>query len=58
MPRPMTSRAEENVMIFTTMDIVMAAVGILALLGAVISISAWRHAVKAERDDHKAPALS
>ena len=35
---------------FTTMDIVMAAIGILALLGAVISISAWRHAVRAERD--------
>ncbi|WP_156612626.1 hypothetical protein [Paramagnetospirillum marisnigri] len=41
-------------MYFTTMDIVMAALAVLALVGAAISLSAWRHAVRVEREDAKA----
>lgn len=37
-------------MIVSTMDIVMAAIGILTVVGLGISISAWRHAVRVERE--------
>lgn len=37
-------------MIASTMDIVMAAIGILAAVGLGISFSAWRHAVRIERE--------
>ncbi len=37
-------------MYFSTMDIVLAAIGVLALVGAAIALSAWRHAVKMERE--------
>ena len=40
-------------MIMSTMDIVMAAIGILAVTGVGISISAWRHAAKVERETTK-----
>jgi hypothetical protein len=43
-------------MIVSTMDIVMAAIGVLTVAGLGISVSAWRHAVRVERelskDDH------
>lgn len=41
-------------MIVSSMDIVMAAIGILAFAGAAISFSAWRHAAKMEREAAKA----
>jgi hypothetical protein len=34
----------------SAMDIVMIAIGIFAVVGAGISFSAWRHAVKFERE--------
>lgn len=37
-------------MYFTTMDIVLSAIGLLALIGAAISFSAWRHAVRIDRE--------
>ena len=37
-------------MIVSSMDIVMAAIAILAIAGAAISFSAWRHAAKMERE--------
>lgn len=37
-------------MIVSTMDIVMTAIGVLAVTGIGISISAWRHAAKVERE--------
>ncbi len=37
-------------MIASTMDIVMAAIGVLAVVGLGISVSAWRHAVRVERE--------
>jgi hypothetical protein len=40
-------------MYFSTMDIVMTAIGVLALVGAAIAISAWRHAVRMEREFDK-----
>lgn len=40
-------------MIMTTSDIVLAAVGVLAVIGVGISISAWRHAVRMEREMSK-----
>lgn len=45
-------------MIASTMDIVMAAIGVLTIVGLGISISAWRHAARVERElakeDHQA----
>lgn len=41
-------------MYFSTLDIVMAALGVFALVGAAIAFSAWRHAVKIEREADKA----
>ena len=41
-------------MTLSSMDIVMAAIGILTIAGAVISFSAWRHAAKMEREATKA----
>lgn len=40
-------------MIVSSMDIVMTAIGILAICGAVISFSAWRHAARMEREAGK-----
>ncbi|WP_173981466.1 hypothetical protein [Magnetospirillum sp. SS-4] len=37
-------------MYFSTMDIVLAAIALLAVVGAAISISAWRHAVRLDRE--------
>jgi hypothetical protein len=37
-------------MIASTMDIVMAAIGVLAVVGLGISVSAWRHAARVERE--------
>ncbi|KIL97240.1 hypothetical protein CCC_00301 [Paramagnetospirillum magnetotacticum MS-1] len=37
-------------MILSTMDIVMAAIGVLSIAGLGISISAWRHAARVERE--------
>ncbi|WP_156428835.1 hypothetical protein [Magnetospirillum sp. XM-1] len=37
-------------MIASTMDIVMAAIGVLTIVGLGISISAWRHAARVERE--------
>ncbi len=37
-------------MYFSTMDIVLVAIGILAVIGAAISFSAWRHAVRIDRE--------
>ncbi len=41
-------------MFVSTIDVVLSAVGVLALVGAGISISAWRHAVRMEREFDKA----
>ncbi len=41
---------KERKMIASTMDIVMVAVGVLAIVGFGISISAWRHAARVERE--------
>ncbi|CAA7612268.1 conserved hypothetical protein [Candidatus Terasakiella magnetica] len=41
-------------MILSTTDIVMTAIGILAVAGIFISISAWRHVIRAEREADKA----
>lgn len=41
---------KESVMILSTMDIVMAAIGVLSIAGLGISISAWRHAARVERE--------
>jgi hypothetical protein len=43
-------RPEERTMTVSTMDIVMAAIGILSIAGLGISISAWRHAARVERE--------
>lgn len=37
-------------MTMSSMDIVTIAIGIFAVAGIVISFSAWRHAVKVERE--------
>lgn len=42
--------AKERMMIASTMDIVMAAIGVMTIVGLVISISAWRHAARVERE--------
>lgn len=42
--------AKERTMIASTMDIVMTAIGILTVVGFGISISAWRHAARVERE--------
>ncbi|BAE49472.1 hypothetical protein amb0668 [Paramagnetospirillum magneticum AMB-1] len=42
--------AKERTMIVSTMDIVMAAIGALSIAGLGISISAWRHAARVERE--------
>lgn len=34
----------------STMDIVMAAIGVLTVVGLGISLSAWRHAARVERE--------
>ena len=56
-PRHWFGRAEESKMIVSSMDIVMAAIGILAVAGAAISFSAWRHAAKMEREAAKPDGL-
>jgi len=40
-------------MIVSSLDIVMAAIGILAIAGGIISFSAWRYAAKVEREVDK-----
>lgn len=45
-----TYAAKERTMIVSTMDIVMAAIGVLTIAGFGISISAWRHAIRVERE--------
>lgn len=44
-------------MIVSSTDIVMAAIAILAVVGAAISFSAWRHAAKMEREATKSDGL-
>ena len=48
--RGMAGRDKESTMYFSTMDIVLAAIGFLAFIGAAISFSAWRHAVRIDRE--------
>jgi hypothetical protein len=52
-----SGRPEESKMIVSSTDIVMAAIAILAVVGAAISFSAWRHAAKMEREATKSDGL-
>jgi len=40
-------------MIMTTSDVVLSAISILAVVGIAISVSAWRHTVRMEREMDK-----